>query len=130
MSKYLADTSFLSALFNKRDVNHSKAKKISKDILEEYLIIPAIVIAELSGLRKNRKLRELVLENSIHMASEIPSFGEHNIMEYLSFRDLHEDNLKTFDSIILFLAINRNSKLLSFDKELNKKYEKISENLF
>lgn len=130
MSKYLADTSFLSALFNKGDVNHSKAKSMSEDILDEYLIIPAIVIAELSGLRRNRKLRELVLENSIHMASEVSSFGEHNIMEYLAFRDFYEDNLKTFDSIILFLAINRNSKLLSFDKDLNKKYEMVCENLF
>ena len=89
MSKYLADTSFLSALFNKGDVNHSKAKSMSEDILDEYLIIPAIVIAELSGLRRNRKLRELVLENSIHMASEVSSFGEHNIMEYLAFRDFY-----------------------------------------
>ena len=130
MSKYLADTSFLSAFLNKGDVNHLKAADIAKGILGEYLIIPAVVIAELSGFRRDRELRELVLENSIQMASEISSFGEHNVMEYLAFRDSYENSLKTFDSIILFLAISRNATLLTFDKKLKKKYEMVCKDLF
>jgi len=120
MKRYLADTSFLSALFNKDDVNHLNAKKI----------IPAVVIAELSGFNRDLDLRDLLIDNSMTLASEISSFGGENIIPYLTFRTYYQDRLKTLDSIILFSAIDRGATLLTFDKELKKKYEMVCENLF
>jgi predicted nucleic acid-binding protein len=125
MNKYLADTSFLSAFFNKGDVNYAKAREMVKDVRNEYLIIPSVVIAELSSFHLNFELRELLIEEAVGAASEISSFGDHNVIAYLTFRRYYQDNLKTIDSIILFSAIDRGATLLTFDKELKKKYESI-----
>jgi predicted nucleic acid-binding protein len=125
MNKYLADTSFLSAFFNKGDVNYAKAREMVKDVRNEYLIIPSVVIAELSSFHLNFELRELLIEEAVGAASEISSFGDHNVIAYLTFRRYYQDNLKTIDSIILFSAIDRGAILLTFDKELKKKYESI-----
>jgi predicted nucleic acid-binding protein len=56
MKRYLADTSFLGALFNKDDVNHLNAKKIAQEVKDEYFIIPAVVIAELSSFNSDLDL--------------------------------------------------------------------------
>ena len=125
MNRYLADTSFLSAFFNKGDVNYEKAREMVKDVRNEYLIIPSVVIAELSSFHLNPDLKELLIEESIGVASEVSSFGDHNLFSYLSFRRFYQDNLKTIDSIILFTAIERGATLLTFDKVLKKKYEGI-----
>jgi predicted nucleic acid-binding protein len=130
MKRYLADTSFLSALFNKDDINHLNAKKIAQEVKDEYFIIPAVVIAELSGFNRDLDLRDLLIDNSMTLASEISSFGAENIIPYLTFRTYYQDRLKTLDSIILFSAIDRGATLLTFDKELKKKYEMVCENLF
>lgn len=130
MKRYLADTSFLSALFNKDDVNHLNAKKIAQEVNDEYFIIPAVVIAELSGFTRDLDLRDLLIDNSMILASEILSFGVENMIPYLTFRTYYQDRLKTMDSIILFSAIDRGATLLTFDKELKKKYKMVCENLF
>jgi predicted nucleic acid-binding protein len=130
MKRYLGDTSFLSALFNKDDVNYLNAKKIAQEVKDEYFIIPAVVIAELSGFNRDLDLRDLLIDNSMTLASEISSFGGENIIPYLTFRTYYQDRLKTLDSIILFSAIDRGATLLTFDKELKKKYEMVCENLF
>jgi predicted nucleic acid-binding protein len=130
MNRYLADTSFLSAFFNKEDANYSEARNMAAEMKEEYLIIPSVVIAELSGFSKSRDLRDNMIEYALSVASEISSFGEHNIIPYLTFRRHYQDRLKTIDSIILFSAIDRGATLLTLDKELKKKYEMVCENLF
>jgi predicted nucleic acid-binding protein len=130
MNKYLADTSFLSAFFNDEDVNYSKARDMVKDMRNEYLIIPSVVIAELSGFNRNFKLRELLIDNAISIASEVSSFGDRDIMAYLTFRRYYQDSLTTIDSIILFSSVDREATLLTLDKELKKKYEMVCENLF
>ncbi len=130
MNRYLVDTSFLSALFNKDDVNHLNAKKIAQEVKDEYFIIPTVVIAELSGFNKDSDLRDLLIDNSMTLASEISSFGAENIIPYLTFRRYYQDRLKTMDSIILFSAIDRGATLLTFDKELKKKYKMVCENVF
>jgi predicted nucleic acid-binding protein len=130
MNRYLADTSFLSAFFNKEDANYSEARNMAAEMKEEYLIIPSVVIAELSGFSKSRDLRDNMIEYALSVASEISSFGEQNIIPYLTFRRHYQDRLKTIDSIILFSAIDRGATLLTLDKELKKKYEMVCENLF
>jgi predicted nucleic acid-binding protein len=130
MNKYLADTSFLSAFFNKEDANYSKARNMVREMRNEYLIVPSVVVAELSSFNKNVDLRELLIENAISTASEVSSFGDRDIMAYLTFRRYYQDNLTTIDSIILFSAIDRGAILLTLDKELKKKYEMVCENLF
>ena len=130
MNRYLADTSFLSAFFNKEDANYSEARNMAAEMKEEYLIIPSVVIAELSGFSKSRDLRDNMIEYALSVASEISSFGEQNILPYLTFRRHYQDRLKTIDSIILFSAIDRGATLLTLDKELKKKYEMVCENLF
>lgn len=130
MNKYLADTSFLSAFFNKEDANYSEARNMVKEMRNEYLIVPSVVVAELSSFNKNVDLRELLIENAISTASEVSSFGDRDVMAYLTFRRYYQDNLSTIDSIILFSAIDRGATLLTLDKELKKKYEMICENLF
>lgn len=130
MNRYLADTSFLSAFFNKEDANYSEARNIAAEMKEEYLIIPSVVIAELSCFSKNKNLRDNMIEYALSVASEISSFGEQNIIPYLTFRRYYQDRLKTLDSIILFSAIDRGATLLTLDKELKKKYKMVCENLF
>lgn len=130
MNKYLADTSFLSAFFNKEDANYSEARNMVREMRNEYLIVPSVVVAELSSFNKNVDLRELLIENAISTASEVSSFGDRDIMAYLTFRRYYQDNLTTIDSIILFSAIDRGATLLTFDKELKKKHEMVCENLF
>jgi predicted nucleic acid-binding protein len=130
MNKYLADTSFLSAFFNKGDVNYSKAREMVEEMRNEYLIVPSVVLAELSSFNKNVNLRELLIDKAVEVASEISSFGDRDIMSYLTFRRYYQDNLTTIDSIILYSSVDRGATLLTLDKELEKKYKMICENLF
>jgi len=130
MNKYLADTSFLSAFFNKRDVNYLKAREMVEDMRSEYLIVPSVVLAELSSFNKNVDLRELLIDKAVEVASEVSSFGDRDIMSYLTFRRYYQDNLTTIDSIILYSSVDRGATLLTLDKELEKKYKIVSENLF
>lgn len=130
MNRYLADTSFLSAFFNNEDVNYSKAREMVKDVKYEYLIIPSVVLAELSGFNRNPGLRELLLESAVSYASEISPFADQDIMAYLAFRRHFQDSLTTIDSIILYSSVDRDATLLTLDKELEKKYEMVCENMF
>jgi len=49
MNGYVLDTSFLSAFYNTKDVNHKEALEMSKHIDVSNLLIPIIVIAELAN---------------------------------------------------------------------------------
>jgi predicted nucleic acid-binding protein len=129
MTSYLLDTSFLSAFCNKDDANHKKAQEISKRIKDGYFIIPSVVVAELSSFYKNLDFRNLVVKTSLNIASEIASVTSENILIYVSFVQEFLYNLKAVDSMILFLSIENDARLLTFDKKLEKEFVEISKRI-
>jgi len=129
MTSYLLDTSFISAFCNKDDANHKKAQGISKEIKDGYFIIPSVVVAELSSFNKNLDFRNLAVETSLNIASEIASVTSENILIYVSFVQEFLCNLKAVDSMILFLSIENDAKLLTFDKRLGKEFIEISKRI-
>lgn len=130
MISYLLDTSFISAFCNKDDANYEKAQKIFKGIKDEYFIIPSVVVAELSSFYKNLEFRNFAVKTSLDIASEIASVTSENILIYVSFVQEFLCNLKAVDSIILFLSIENDAKLLTFDKKLEKEFTEISKKIF
>jgi len=125
MKSYLLDTSFISAFCNKDDINYEKAQEISEGIKDGYFIIPSVVVAELSSFYKNLEFRDLAVKTSLDIASEIASLTSENILIYVSFVQEFLNNLKAVDSIILFLSIENDAQLLTFDKKLGKEFAKI-----
>ena len=124
MKSTLLDTSFLSSLFNKKDVNYSLAVEMAKDIKDTDIIIPVVVFAELASNLKNKALRDLIIEIGLEMAEEIPDLNNKNLKKYLQFVKSLPNRLTTLDSIILFLANEYNSQLITFDKKLEKVFKK------
>ena len=120
MNGYVLDTSFLSAFYNTKDVNHKEALEMSKNIDVGNLLIPVIVIAELANFKQNEKFRRLLLKEAMSIASEIPSLDENDLEEYLPFIENLPNNMTAIDSMILFLSVKYNAVLVSFDKKMMK----------
>jgi len=120
MNGYVLDTSFLSAFYNTKDVNHKEALEMSRNIDVGNLLIPIIVIAELANFKKNEKFRRLLLKEAMNIASGIPSLDENDLEEYLSFIENLPNNMTAIDSMILFLSVKYNAQLVSFDKKMMK----------
>ena len=120
MNGYVLDTSFLSALYNTKDVNHKEALEMSKNIDVGNLLIPVIVIAELANFKQNEKFRRLLLKEAMSIASGIPSLDENDLEEYLPFIENLPNNMTAIDSMILFLSVKYNAVLVSFDKKMMK----------
>jgi len=120
MNGYVLDTSFLSAFYNTKDVNHKEALEISKNIDVGNLLIPIIVIAELANFKQNEKFRRLLLKEAMNIASGIPSLDENDLEEYLPFIENLPNNMTAIDSMILFLSVKYNAQLVSFDKKMMK----------
>ena len=120
MNGYVLDTSFLSAFYNTKDVNHKEALEISKHIDVSNLLIPIIVIAELANFKQNEKFRRLLLKEAMNIASGIPSLDENDLEEYLPFIENLPNNMTAIDSMILFLSVKYNAVLVSFDKKMMK----------
>lgn len=130
MNRYVVDTSFLSSFFNAKDSNHQQALDFTGTMHNEYLIIPSVVIAEMSSFASNRNLRDAMIDNVFNIASEIFPLDENNIFDYLAFQENFTNNLTAIDSIVLFSALVSDGELLTFDKKLKKKYEMALEDLF
>ena len=120
MNGYVLDTSFLSAFYNTKDVNHKEALEMSKHIDVGNLLIPIIVIAELANFKQNEKFRRLLLKEAMSIASGIPSLDENDLEEYLPFIESLPNNMTAIDSMILFLSVKYNAVLVSFDKKMMK----------
>ena len=120
MNGYVLDTSFLSAFYNTKDVNHKEALEMSRNIDVSNLLIPIIVIAELANFKQNEKFRRLLLKEAMNIASEIPSLDENDLEEYLPFIENLPNNMTAIDSMILFLSVKYNAVLVSFDKKMMK----------
>jgi predicted nucleic acid-binding protein len=129
MTSYLLDTCFISAFCNKEDPNYEKAREISKGIKDGYFIIPSVVVAELSSFYKNLNFRNFTIKTSLDIADEIASLTSESILIYVCFVQEFINNLKAVDSIILFLSIENDAKLLTFDKKLEKAFTQISKKI-
>lgn len=125
MKKYLLDTSFLCALFNMDDVNHFQAEKISKNIINSLIEIPFIVFTELLSFSKNKVIRDINVKRSLEMANEIPFLTKNNIHDYMKFAENLRYSFTAIDSIILFLAKENDSELITLDKKLLKQYKNL-----
>ena len=91
----------------------SKALQLAKSIYSEHIIVPSVVIAELStSFSKNEDFTNLILENVFDIASEIFPLDESNIFDYLAFQKDRANNLKALDSIILYSALVNHACLL------------------
>ena len=120
MSGYVLDTSFLSALYNTKDVNHKEAVEISKGVDASNLLIPFVVVAELANFKENERFRKLLLEEVRNIAQGIPTLDENDLGEYLSFIDNLPNTLTAVDSMILFVTVKYDAQLVSFDKKMMK----------
>ena len=120
MSGYVLDTSFLSALYNTKDVNHKEAVEISKGVDASNLLIPFVVVAELANFKENERFRKLLLEEVRNIAQGIPTLDENDLEVYLSFVENLPNTLTAVDSMILFVTVKYDAQLVSFDKKMMK----------
>lgn len=125
MKKYLLDTSFVCAFFNDKDVNNAKARIIAKGFKSSDFFVPDVVIAEIASFSKNPVLRDSILNNAFDMANIVYSFNEKNISNYVNFAENLKYSFTAIDSIILFLAKESGSELITFDKKLLKQYKSL-----
>ncbi|HOR06314.1 MAG TPA: PIN domain-containing protein [Candidatus Dojkabacteria bacterium] len=120
MRGYVLDTSFLSALYNTKDVNHKEAVEISKGVDASNLLIPFVVVAELANFKENERFRKLLLKEVRNIAQEIPTLDENDLETYLSFIENLPNSMTTIDSMILFVTVKYDAQLVSFDKKMMK----------
>lgn len=120
MSGYVLDTSFLSALYNTKDVNHKEAVEISKGVDASNLLIPFVVVAELANFKENERFRKLLLEEVRNIAQGIPTLDENDLEVYLSFVENLPNTMTSVDSMILFVTVKYDAQLVSFDKKMMK----------
>jgi predicted nucleic acid-binding protein len=125
MKQYVLDTNFLVSLLNDKDVNHQQAKDIAATIEDSYITIPFVVIAEIMSYTKNKKLRDVVLENTMQILSDTFFLSEENIDEYIRFTYQLKRSFTAVDSIVLYCAVNTDSELITLDKKLKKLYKQI-----
>jgi predicted nucleic acid-binding protein len=123
MNRYVLDTNFIVSLLNDKDVNHQKAKEIAATIKDSYITIPFVVIAEIMSYSKNKKLRDVVLESTLEIMSEIFFLSDENIDEYIHFTYKLNRSFTAIDSIVLYCALNTESELITLDKKLKKLYK-------
>jgi len=120
MRGYVLDTSFLSALYNTKDLNHKEAVEISKGVDASNLLIPFVVVAELANFKENERFRKLLLEEVRNIAQGIPTLDENDLEVYLSFVENLPNTMTSVDSMILFVTVKYDAQLVSFDKKMMK----------
>lgn len=120
MNGYVLDTSFLSALYNTKDLNHKEAVEISKGVDASNLLIPFVVVAELANFKENERFRKLLLEEVRNIAQGIPTLDENDLEVYLSFVENLPNTMTSVDSMILFVTVKYDAQLVSFDKKMMK----------
>lgn len=125
MSTYTLDTSFLCAFFNDKDANNKEANKIAMQFSSSSFVIPDVVIAEIVSFSKNPALRNTILDNVLSMTNKICSLSEGNILDYIKFAKSLRYSFTAIDSIVLFLAKESESELITLDKKLLKQYKNL-----
>lgn len=115
------DTNFISALFYKDDINHKTAIRRIKDIPQEsILIVPSIVLIELSMANIPEINTRDLLYFAKQLGNKIVEFNSVEVDEYLSFKESLKEKCKTIDAMVLYHAINLGAELLTYDKRLQK----------
>jgi len=130
MNKYVVDTSFISSLVFRNDVNFKKANVIYKNIYDNAIfIVPSCVILEfLIGVKKffPRKV-DFMYKYVNKLAEEIIYIDKKFLDSYSSFikKEKHL-GLSTMDMSILVSARNQKAKILTFDIKLEKFSRKLN----
>jgi predicted nucleic acid-binding protein len=125
MKTYLLDTSFLSAFLNNKDSNYFAANEIATEFGSAIITVPTVVFAELTSFSRNKEFRDFSVKTSLKMADETPSLNESNLKRYIEFTKNLSHSFTAIDSVILFLAKENKSELVTFDKKLQKLYQSV-----
>lgn len=122
MKKYFLDTNFLYALLLPDDLLHARALDYYEEIFNAELTTSVLVLAELlaSGSDIDFILEIEKLEINV---LDVDHFTIVSLKEIIDPQDRRQ--VKAIDSIILTQALMSNSKLLTFDDKLNKKFERL-----
>lgn len=127
-NNFLLDTSFLSGLINSKDRHNQDATSIYIDFgSRSNVLIPAIVKLELVLLTLKFKNFEIPQIDELlqKLGVEILSIDEPFLKGFQVFVMETRFNLKPNDYLILYSSVKTNSKLVTFDKKLEKYYDKL-----
>lgn len=127
-NNFVLDTSFLSSLINSEDENNENAVDIYGSFSsEDVLFIPATVKLELILIGLNfARFSEKDLDRFIeHIELSLVEINTEFLRKFQKFVFSTKLPLKPVDYSILFTAFETKSKLLTFDKKLEKYYKKL-----
>jgi len=126
-NKYVFDTSFLSSLLNTKDVNHKDSLRIFMRLPDDLrIIIPASVRIEMAVYKQQRPIYSQISFQELfkELTVEYVDINDEFINSFEKFVAATKLPLKAIDYTVLFSCIETNSKLLTFDKKLEKYYLK------
>lgn len=125
------DNSILVSMFVKKEAKSNEARSIVHNLISQNVnvILPKIVLVEVvSAIIRRTNSKEMAL-SSFQILKSIPNFNfidvDSSLTEYCC-KIVVDAKLKSLDTIILSTALLNNSKIISFDKELNEYYAKIT----
>lgn len=127
-TNFVLDTSFLSSLINSEDENNKNAVDIYGSFSnEDVLFIPATVKVELILIGLNfARFSEKDLDRFIeYIELSLVEINTEFLGKFQKFVFSTKFPLKPVDYSILFTAFETKSKLLTFDKKLEKYYRKV-----
>ncbi len=135
MSQFVLDCSvFMSWCLNEKTIKESS--KILKSITRHTIVVPSLWCYEVTNVltmavRKNKLTVAQThnLMNDIHLLPiEFDKPTVENISNIFSIADQHK--LSAYDASYIELALRKNIKLASFDKEVVKTAEKLGIHMF
>jgi len=123
--RVVVDTNFVIALVVEDDINHEDAVEKFQALEKAYL--PAIAVAELAYFFIKHRVDLSVLE--VVLSDPRVELVEHKYTDYL-FATRNKHLVKSYDDfndiLILATALRLKLKLLTYDKELEKLWEKFA----
>lgn len=128
-NKVILDTSYISALYNTLDANHSKARNLASRVENQVaILIPTVVLIELSMFTKDLIKSKRLVDFAIDLSDKSIEISAHDIELFKKFVTLLERKLTTVDSIVLFVALRESATLLTFDKKLELEFTSLVNN--
>jgi predicted nucleic acid-binding protein len=116
---YLLDTDFLFAYFFNEQSTHQKAKIIMDKIENSDLYITNIVLQELATVLSNKQSQahaKIAIENCKLLDLRIIKMtDEEELAVWVEFNKIDKNKTSFIDCSNLYLAINNNYKIASFD---------------
>lgn len=129
--KYLFDSSFIVALFNPNDSQHSKARKEYEKLQNKrnsFLLHPLVFVETVNVLKM--KVTQQILEKSQQLLLDPTYFHYEDVVLTYTSDDPSlslfnkKNNLSLIDSTILYYCIEKNLNLITFDKDLASVYKR------